>query len=84
MRTVQAYCRCLIDPALAPTAARVAVLVGTVLLLINHGAALAQGNMTRQRWFSAGITYLVPYGVNIHGQFSYRQKHSGDEAKGRN
>ncbi len=74
MRTVQAYLRCLADPALAPTAIKVAVVVGTVLFLINHGAALAQGNMTRQRWFSAGITYLVPYGVNIHGQFSYRQK----------
>ncbi|NJL86901.1 MAG: nitrate/nitrite transporter NrtS [Leptolyngbyaceae cyanobacterium SM1_1_3] len=25
--------------------------------------------MTGDRWLSAAITYLVPYGVNVHGQY---------------
>jgi hypothetical protein len=33
---------------------------------------LTQGKMTRVRWFSALITYGVPYAVNIHGQYVMR------------
>ncbi|MGV2827979.1 nitrate/nitrite transporter NrtS [Myxosarcina sp. GI1(2024)] len=33
-----------------------------------------QNKMTRQRWLSGFITYLVPYGVNIHGQYINRSR----------
>ena len=46
-------------------------------MAINHGSALLQGNMKRQRWISAALTYLVPYTVNVHGQYSYRRKQQG-------
>lgn len=52
-----------------PTAFKVAVVVGSLLFVINHSAALIQGTMTRDRWIAATITYLVPYFVNIHGQY---------------
>lgn len=68
LAALQAYARALIDPKLMPTALRVALVVGTMLLAINHGAALVQGRMTRDRWLSGLLTYLVPYAVNIHGQ----------------
>jgi hypothetical protein len=58
----------LFDPKLAPVALRVSLVVGSVLFTINHGAALAKGEMTKTRWLSGLITYLVPYSVSIHGQ----------------
>lgn len=56
-----------------PTALRVAAVVGSILFVINHGTALLQGEMNRDRWLSAGLTYLVPYIVSIHGQSAGRQ-----------
>lgn len=76
MNSFKAYCRCLWDRDLRTTAFKVALIVGSILFTINHGRALLAGQMTDDRWLSAGLTYIVPYLVNIHGQFisRYRQK----------
>ena len=71
---MKGFSQALLDPKLAPTAIRVAVVVGSLLFTINHGAALARGEMNRTRWFSGLITYLIPYSVNIHGQYSNRRR----------
>jgi len=63
------------------SAVRVALVVGTILLAINHGSAFLKGNMTRQRWVSAALTYLVPYIVNVHGQYNYRHKSRGSQTR---
>lgn len=68
------YLLALRNPEMMPTAIRVAFVVGTLLFSINHGNALLQGKMNRVRWFSAIITYAVPYCVNIHGQLSSQRK----------
>lgn len=68
------FARALLDPKLAPTACKVALIVGSILFAINHGAALAKGEMTRNRWLSGLITYLIPYSVNIHGQYVSRSR----------
>lgn len=47
---------------------RVALVVGTLLFIINHGSALMAGEMDTQRWLSAVLTYGVPFMVSIHGQ----------------
>ncbi|MEM7760595.1 MAG: nitrate/nitrite transporter NrtS [Cyanobacteria bacterium P01_G01_bin.67] len=65
-----------LDRKLAPTALRVSLIVGSILFTINHGAALAKGEMTRTRWLSGIITYLVPYSVSIHGQHTSRSRSS--------
>ncbi|MEL6495086.1 MAG: nitrate/nitrite transporter NrtS [Cyanobacteria bacterium J06623_7] len=66
--------RIVIDPRFAPTAVRVALVVGSILFTINHGTALLQGEMSRTRWLSGLITYLVPYSVSIHGQYTSRRR----------
>ena len=76
MKPVLEFGQALINRKLAPTAIKVAIIVGTILLLINHGSALAKGKMTRQRWISALLTYCVPYCVNIHGQLVSKKRHS--------
>lgn len=72
------FIKALLNPNFAPTALRVSLIVGSLLFAINHGAALAKGEMTRTRWLSSLITYLVPYGVNIHGQFISSRKSTSD------
>ncbi|WP_197064932.1 nitrate/nitrite transporter NrtS [Leptolyngbya sp. KIOST-1] len=72
MKAVEGYLVALVTPHLARRAVRVALFVGTVLFVINHGPALRTGAMTQARWISAGLTFLVPYAVSIHGQYMGR------------
>lgn len=43
---------------------RVALVVGTLLILINHGDALLRGDLGAGRVARMMLTYLVPYGVS--------------------
>ena len=74
MNSLQRYLLSLSDRELMPTAIKVAMVIGSVLFLINHGYAFMHNEMTRVRWISAAITYVIPYSVNIHGQFSARSR----------
>jgi hypothetical protein len=71
---LKGFWQCLINPDYAKTAFRVALIVGSILFAINHGIALWRGQMTQARWFSGLLTYLVPYLVSIHGQYSNQTK----------
>jgi hypothetical protein len=71
-KLIKGYFASLVNPKLVPTALKVALIIGSILFAINHGSALLKGKMTRDRWISAGLTYIVPYLVNIHGQFISR------------
>ncbi len=73
--SISDYFFSLFDPDLIPTAVRVSLVVGSTLFVINHGIALVQGKMSKPRWFAGAITYLVPYCVNIHGQWISSKKH---------
>ena len=75
MKNLNGYVQALFNRQLAPTAFKVALIVGTILFTINHGAAVVRGNMNRNRWLSGLLTYLVPYCVNIHGQYVSRDRH---------
>jgi len=74
LRSLKSYLQALKNPTMIPTALRVAGIIGTLLFLINHGSALWQGKMTANRWLAGIFTYIVPYCVNIHGQWSSHQK----------
>lgn len=41
-----------------------AVVVGAVLIAINHGDALAEGELGSDRLLKMGLTVLVPYTVS--------------------
>lgn len=74
MKALQGYISSLFDPEFVPTGLKTALFVGTVLFLINHGSALFRGEMNRERWISGGFTYLMPYLVNVYGQYASRRK----------
>ena len=41
-----------------------AVIVGTILIAINHGDALLRGELDETRVWKMGLTVLVPYAVS--------------------
>lgn len=59
-------------PAVVRTAVRVALVVGTVLTLINQGDALfGQGHVSLVK---ALLTYTIPYMVSTHGAVTARMR----------
>jgi hypothetical protein len=74
MKTLKEFGLCLFDRDMLSTALKVSVVVGSILFIINHGSAVAKGQMSRERWISAAVTYLIPYIVNIHGQYVSRSR----------
>lgn len=80
---LKAFVAALFDRSLMPTALKVSIVVGSLLFAINHGTALVQGKMTRSRWASGVLTYLVPYAVNIHGQATARSRSAPQQTRSR-
>ncbi len=74
MKGLKKYVASLLDPEFIPTGLKTALFVGSLLFFINHGPALLRGEMTRERWISTAMTYVMPYLVNVYGQYSYRRK----------
>jgi hypothetical protein len=42
-----------------------AVVVGAILIAINHGDAILSGNLTRTNYFKMALTVVVPYVVSV-------------------
>lgn len=61
VKLLKDYCAARVDKELMPTALKVAAVVGSLLFLINHGTALVQGKMTRDRWISGFLTNCLIY-----------------------
>ncbi len=59
---------------------KVALVVGTLLALINHGDRLFNGGLDTAAMLKVGLTYLVPYAVASWSavQTTLAQQHSGD------
>lgn len=56
---------------------KMAIFVGTLLMLINHGDKLWQGQLTLVDWLKIGFTYLVPYAVSTWSCVdTYRRHHA--------
>ncbi len=56
------------------TALRLALVVGTILALINHGAEILQGTLTKGNIYQIALTYLVPYSVSTYSSVKAIQK----------
>ena len=74
MKALRVYISSLFDKEFISTGLKTALFVGSILFLINHGFAFFRGEMNRERWISVGMTYLMPYLVNVYGQHAYRSK----------
>ena len=58
------WLRIAVEPSVVRRALRTMLVVGTILVAINHGDALLQGRLDGERVFKICLTLLVPYGVS--------------------
>ena len=67
MRTVDSHPSWLVEATRWPVVRRAigyAIVVGAVLILINHGDAILRGELSGERLLRMGLTVLVPYLVS--------------------
>jgi hypothetical protein len=53
-----------LKPSVAKRAFKYAVVVGSILIAINHSDAILRGELPPARLFRMGLTVLVPYAVS--------------------
>lgn len=61
-------------PATARRAFITAIIVGTILIAINHGPAILSGQVTHARIFQMCLTVIVPYTVSTVSSVSTRRE----------
>jgi len=61
---VSEWLRLALEPSVVRRALRTMVVVGALLIAINHGDALLAGRLDAERVFKIALTLLVPYGVS--------------------
>mmetsp|Transcript_23296 Transcript_23296/g.40366 ORF Transcript_23296/g.40366 Transcript_23296/m.40366 type:complete len:83 (-) Transcript_23296:1970-2218(-) len=54
------------DRSVTLRALRIALIVGTVIALINHGDRMMMGGMDMIAWLKCALTFLVPYSVSTY------------------
>jgi len=64
---MKAFLRHACDRTCVVRSIKVALVVGTVLALINHYDAIFAGALTSRGVFQILLTYLVPFGVSAYG-----------------
>lgn len=57
----------------ARTAVPIALIVGTILSVVNQGAIIAAGDGTIGTWVRVAVNYLVPFVVSSIGWLSARR-----------
>jgi len=58
------------QPTVVRTATRFALIVGPILVMINHGDTIIAGKMTTIDWLKSALTMLVPYTVSTLSSIS--------------
>ena len=59
------------------TSTKVALIVGSILALINYGdRILFHGDMRALDWLKLAVTYCVPYCVATYGAARYATRHA--------
>ncbi len=78
----QTIWQCIIAPGVPRRSLAAAVVVGTLLNLINQGDALFSGR--RLDWLKVVLTYIVPYCVATYGAVAFRLEAMRRETRPRN
>ena len=55
---------------IALRSAKIALVVGTLIAIINHGDRMMMDKMGTVDWLKCALTYLVPFGVSTWSQVS--------------
>ena len=58
------------------SALKIALVVGSILALINHGVDILELNLTRGSLLQIVLTYMVPYSVSTYSSVRALQRHA--------
>jgi hypothetical protein len=64
-----------LDPSVRLRALKVAIVVGLILAVINHGDNLLAGTMTATAWIKVFLTFVVPYCVSTYASVEAIRHH---------
>jgi hypothetical protein len=64
-RTFAEWCRLVCRGSVVRRGLKFAVVVGSILIAINHGDAILSGELTRANYLKMGLTVVVPYVVSV-------------------
>ena len=77
------WLRLAIDRSVVRRALGYAVVVGAILIAINHGGAILRGDLPANRLIQIGLTVLVPYLVSTFSSVGVmRQFRAGEPSSG--
>ena len=63
-------------PTVVRRALKYSIVVGAILVAINHGDAILQGDLSAGRLLSIGLTVIVPYVVSTMSSACERRSES--------
>ncbi len=76
-------CRLVMRGVTFPTCARVALVVGTILTIVNQGSVIVGGDATVATWLRVGVNYVVPFIVSSIGYLApFRCRPESDQTSG--
>ena len=78
---MQTWLKLAFSPKIVRRAIISAVIVGVVLVAINHGDAILRGDISLDRSLKMGLTVLVPYVVSTVSSVSTILSMSTEESK---
>jgi len=64
------HVRTALRPEIIRTATRFALIVGPILVMINHGDVILAGQMDAAAWLKSMLTMIVPYTVSTLSSIS--------------
>lgn len=59
------WCRLACQPSVVKRGLKFAVVVGAVLIAINHSDAIIRGDLHTSNYLKMGLTVIVPYVVSV-------------------
>jgi hypothetical protein len=59
---------------------KIALVVGSILALINHGPAILGLNLTGRSFLQILLTYMVPYSVSTYSSVRALQRHAAEHS----
>lgn len=62
----QRFLRSLVEPQILLRSLKIAAVVGTILVGINHGDLIIKGDTEKIEWYKIALTYIVPYCVSTY------------------
>lgn len=59
---------------------KVALVVGSILALINHGGAIFELSLSAENILQILLTYMVPYSVSTYSSVRALQRHANEHS----